>query len=248
MNTAQSFYDFSEERDEVASSSAFKHNNGEITYSGDQQMFQETMPTQPSTWRYNEQEVLDDLLADFSRAKEEMISDFDLLGEIRAQDNGLLSLKDYQHIVMLMRRYKHPVVVPTLQNLIDRRREIYYENQQHRGEEFSLEYEELAIAFIEFENEYTEMVSNFILEHFSIDPLIFQETYFHFEHIEKEQQQTNEKIYSWVRDKRKAKAKRQNKPLPRLMTKSETKQSIFFELEYSKENYDMLAQAPQEER
>ena len=53
------------------------------------------MATQPSTWRYNEQEVLDDLLSDFSRAKEEMISDFDLLGEIRVQENGLLSLKDY---------------------------------------------------------------------------------------------------------------------------------------------------------
>lgn len=85
------------------------------------------------------------------------------------------------------------------------------------------------------------MVSNFILEHFGIDPLIFQETFFHFEHIEKEQQQTNEKIYQWVRDKRKAKAKMENKPLPRLMTKSETKQSIFYELEYSKENYDLLA-------
>ena len=80
---------------------------------------------------------MEDLWVDFERAKEDLTQDFDLLGEIRVQEkDGLLSWKDFQHIDMLLRRYKHPVLVPTLQNLIDKRREIYMENQQ-KGEEFS---------------------------------------------------------------------------------------------------------------
>lgn len=79
-----------------------------------------------------------------------------------------------------MKRYKHPVVVPTLQHLIDRQREIYLENLQ-KGGEFSQEYEELAIAFIKLEDEYTEELSKYILDHFDIDAKVFWDSHNMFE-------------------------------------------------------------------
>ena len=142
---------------------------------------QETVPTQPATWRYREKDVQEDLINDLERAKKDLIDEFVLLGEIRVQEeSGLLSIQDYQFIYKLMKRYKHPVVVPTLQLLIDRQREIYLESQQ-KGVEFSPEYEELAIAFIKLEDEYTEELSKYILEHFDIDAKVFWDSHNVFE-------------------------------------------------------------------
>ena len=102
-----------------------------------------------------------DFDTDFDCVYEALLEDIGLLGDIQIidEDVPLLSFPDFCRINKLIKKYTHPVMVPSLKKLIDKRREALVKEDTER-------YRELALIFSECEENFTQRVSDVVLEHF----------------------------------------------------------------------------------
>ena len=91
----------------------------------------------------------------------DLIEDLHLLGHIRLE-NSELRFDDFCRIQMVIKKYTHPAMVPSLKILIDRRREQLELNNEEG-------YRNLALTYSDFEENFTQRVSDVVLEHFRID-------------------------------------------------------------------------------
>ena len=101
---------------------------------------------------------------DFDEIYEALQEDINLLGDVQVLDyeNGArLEFADFCRLNKLIKKYTHPIMVPTLKLLIDRRRAVLQTDNQL--------YRELAFTYSECEDTFTQRVSDVILEHFGID-------------------------------------------------------------------------------
>lgn len=99
---------------------------------------------------------------DFDVLYDELIEDIDLLGDIQLQEStNLIIFADFCRLNTLIKKYTHPTMVPTLKVLIESRRALLDVNM--------VKYRELALLFCDYEEIFTQKVSDVILEHFKID-------------------------------------------------------------------------------
>ena len=110
-----------------------------------------------------EMKLTESLERDFDQIKEQLMEDVSMVGNIQVQSSpedqiGLLLFSDFCRINMLLKKYSHPMMVPTLKYLIDERRMTF-----QRGEDEEL-YRDLALKFTKFEESFTERISDYVLE------------------------------------------------------------------------------------
>ena len=107
---------------------------------------------------------------DLEAIEEELIEDCNLLGDIRVDpETELLAFVDFCRISKLLKKYTHPTMVPSLKVLIDRRRELIDTDEER--------YRELALLFSECEENFTQNVSEVVLDHFGVEQQTFFESY-----------------------------------------------------------------------
>ena len=97
------------------------------------------------------------------------MEDLNLLGEIQVipEQDGLLLFPDFCRINKLIKKYTHPIFVPSLKKLIDQRRDFYNRSDMKN-------YRQRALDFAKVDESFSQMISEEILGHFQIE----QQTFF----------------------------------------------------------------------
>ena len=111
-----------------------------------------------------------DFARDFDNLYHDLKDDMQLLGLIRLDDRSLLRFDDFCRIQMLIKKYTHPVMVPSLKVLIDLRRIELENNNEEQYRKWALEYKEC-------EENFRQRISDVVMEHFGIEQVVFFESY-----------------------------------------------------------------------
>ena len=113
---------------------------------------------------------------DFDKIYDNLMEDISLLGDVHVQEptdefaDGFLLFADFCRINKLIKKYTHPSMVPSLKAMIAKRRATLV-NQDHAA------YRELAFMSSECEENFTQKVSDVVLEHFKVNQDIFFESW-----------------------------------------------------------------------
>ena len=112
---------------------------------------------------------------DYESVVQDLFEDINTLGDIRVQVDGgdfdgLLLFPDFCRISKLIKKYTHPIMVPSLQALIKKRRQALKKGLKRR-------YRELAHMSNELEENFTQRISEVILDSFKIEQEVFFESW-----------------------------------------------------------------------
>lgn len=94
------------------------------------------------------------------------------MGEIPVHQsrNNLLDFPDFCRINKLIKKYTHPILVPTLKKLIDLRRDALFREDEDL-------YRRFALKFTQVEEFFTSKISDEVLNHFELEQQTFFESW-----------------------------------------------------------------------